>query len=102
MKSLIAGAALLCALTLPAVAFEVPASPLPGVKCVPYRLAVAQIEDAGGEVLGEEPVPFTRNGTALYFTTQHVVMAAGVAGVHTCVFLPATVLGHLGFDPSVL
>ena len=102
MKTLIAGAALLCALTLPALAVEMPASPLPGIKCVPYRQAVAQIEDAGGEILGERPAPFTRNGTALYFTAQRVVLAAGVAGTDICVFLPAAVIGHLGFDPAVL
>jgi hypothetical protein len=102
MKTLISGAAMLCAMSLPALALAAPASPLPGVKCVPYQQAIAQIEDAGGEILGERPTPFTRNGTALYFTTQRVVMAAGVAGVHTCVFLPAAALGHLGFDPAVL
>ena len=102
MKSLIAGAALLCALSLAAAAHAAPASPLPGIVCVPYQQAVAEIEDAGGEILGEQAVPFTRNGTALYFTAQHLVLAAGVAGVHTCVFLPATMLGHLGFDPAVL
>lgn len=102
MKTLIAGAALLCALGLPAFAVGAPAPSVPGGVCVPYRQAVAQIEDAGGEILGERPVPFTRNGTALYFTTQRAVMAAGVAGGHTCVFLPATVLGRLGFDPAVL
>ncbi len=102
MKSLIAGATLLCALSLPAVAVAAPASPLPGGVCVPYQQAVAEIEDAGGEILGERAVPFTRNGTALYFTARRVVLAAGVAGAHTCIFLPATMLGHLGFDPAVL
>ena len=102
MKSLIAGATLLCALSLPAVAVAAPASPLPGGVCVPYQQAVAEIEDAGGEILGERAVPFTRNGTALYFTARRVVLAAGVAGAHTCIFLLATMLGHLGFDPAVL
>ena len=97
MKTLIAGA-MLIALPLPAVAFDAPASPLPGVHCVPYAQAVQDIVAAGGYVLGTSPAPYTRNGMMLYFTEQNVVLAAGVAGANTCVFMPAAVAGHLGFD----
>ena len=55
MKSLIAGAALLCALSLPTAAHAAPASPLPGIVCVPYQPSASRFL-VRGEILKALPL----------------------------------------------